>query len=228
VPDVTDRLSSWKEIAAYLGRDVRTVQRWERTQGLPVHRHHHNRLSTAYAYKSELDAWWHNRPSGNGSEDGGASDDDGSEIARNPVSPAGEPPLTSDHAGRRATRRWVAAGASLVLTAAIAVLVWQVAREGRTAEPAVSLAADDWVLVTAFDNHSGEPVFDGTLEYVLRQQLAASPTVRVASPDRVRDALQLMRRPLDTRVDVARSALVMGPFACSSPVVSTRWAAGTT
>src|SRR5262245_37030906 len=58
-----DRLSSWKEIAAYLGRDVRTVQRWERTQGLPVHRHRHSRLSTAYALKSELDAWWHNRPS---------------------------------------------------------------------------------------------------------------------------------------------------------------------
>lgn len=57
-----DRLSSWKEIAAYLGRDVRTVQRWKETQGLPVHRHRHSRLSTAYAFKSELDAWWHNQP----------------------------------------------------------------------------------------------------------------------------------------------------------------------
>ena len=32
------RLDSWKEIAAYLGRDVRTVQRWERREGLPIHR----------------------------------------------------------------------------------------------------------------------------------------------------------------------------------------------
>jgi hypothetical protein len=32
------RLDSWKEIAAYLGRSIRTVQRWEREEGLPVHR----------------------------------------------------------------------------------------------------------------------------------------------------------------------------------------------
>jgi hypothetical protein len=32
-----DFLGSWKEIAAYLGRDVRTVQRWEKKEGLPVH-----------------------------------------------------------------------------------------------------------------------------------------------------------------------------------------------
>ena len=31
-------LNSWKEIASYLGRSVRTVQRWEREFGLPVHR----------------------------------------------------------------------------------------------------------------------------------------------------------------------------------------------
>jgi hypothetical protein len=31
-----DRLDSWKEIAAHLKRDVRTVQRWEKEHGLPV------------------------------------------------------------------------------------------------------------------------------------------------------------------------------------------------
>jgi TolB-like protein/Tfp pilus assembly protein PilF len=51
------RLESWKEIAAYLGRDVRTVQRWERRDGLPVHRLHHSKLGSVYAYRSELDAW---------------------------------------------------------------------------------------------------------------------------------------------------------------------------
>ena len=34
-----DRLDSWKEIAAYLKRDVTTVQRWEKREGMPVHRH---------------------------------------------------------------------------------------------------------------------------------------------------------------------------------------------
>ena len=32
-----DRLDSWKEIAAYLNRDVTTVQRWEKREGMPVH-----------------------------------------------------------------------------------------------------------------------------------------------------------------------------------------------
>jgi TolB-like protein/thioredoxin-like negative regulator of GroEL len=52
-----DRLDSWKEIAAYLNRGVRTVRRWERDEGLPVHRHAHRVLGSVYAFKSELEAW---------------------------------------------------------------------------------------------------------------------------------------------------------------------------
>ncbi len=55
------KLVSWKEIASYLGREVRTVQRWERTEDLPVHRHEHQKKSTVYAYTSELDEWFKNR-----------------------------------------------------------------------------------------------------------------------------------------------------------------------
>lgn len=50
-------LESWKEIAAYLKRDVRTVKRWEHSEGLPVHRHLHRARSSVYAYPSELEAW---------------------------------------------------------------------------------------------------------------------------------------------------------------------------
>ena len=56
-----DFLDSWKEIAAYLEREVRTVQRWEKKEGLPVHRQIHEKLSTVYAYKSEIDAWYRER-----------------------------------------------------------------------------------------------------------------------------------------------------------------------
>jgi Tol biopolymer transport system component len=56
-----DRLDSWKEIAAYLNRSVRTVTRWEREEGLPVHRHLHSKSGSVYAYKAELDDWWKNR-----------------------------------------------------------------------------------------------------------------------------------------------------------------------
>jgi Tol biopolymer transport system component len=52
-----DKLDSWKEIAAYLKRSVRTVHRWEKDEGLPVHRHQHRMLGSVFAYKSELDAW---------------------------------------------------------------------------------------------------------------------------------------------------------------------------
>ena len=52
-----DRLESWKEIAAYLGRGVRTVRRWEAQEGLPVHRHMHRSLGSVYAFKSEIDRW---------------------------------------------------------------------------------------------------------------------------------------------------------------------------
>jgi TolB-like protein/Tfp pilus assembly protein PilF len=62
------RLDSWKAIAAYLKRDVRTVQRWERYEHLPVHRKLHGKLSSIYAYTSELDAWWGEGHSGRPSE----------------------------------------------------------------------------------------------------------------------------------------------------------------
>ena len=52
-----DRLDSWKEIAAYLNRSVRTVRRWEATEGLPVHRHMHRSQGSVYAFRSEIDAW---------------------------------------------------------------------------------------------------------------------------------------------------------------------------
>ena len=52
-----DRLDSWKQIAGYLQRGIRTVRRWEREEGLPVHRHVHRVQGTVYAYRSEIDAW---------------------------------------------------------------------------------------------------------------------------------------------------------------------------
>jgi Tol biopolymer transport system component len=56
-----DRLDSWKEIAAYLNRDVTTVQRWEKREGMPVHRHLHDKQGSVYASRAELDAWARSR-----------------------------------------------------------------------------------------------------------------------------------------------------------------------
>jgi len=52
-----ERLDSWKEIAAYLKRDERTVRRWEK-EGLPVRRKIHKKQASVFAYREEIDAWW--------------------------------------------------------------------------------------------------------------------------------------------------------------------------
>jgi tetratricopeptide (TPR) repeat protein len=56
-----DRLDSWKQIAVYLKREVRTVQLWEKNERLPVRRHWHTKLGTVYAYRSEIDKWQQGR-----------------------------------------------------------------------------------------------------------------------------------------------------------------------
>jgi hypothetical protein len=53
-----EKLDGWKEIAGYLRRTTRTVQRWERTEGLPILRHQHAKGATVYAYQQEVDQWW--------------------------------------------------------------------------------------------------------------------------------------------------------------------------
>jgi hypothetical protein len=51
------RLNSWKEIADYLERDVRTAVRWEKKKGLPIHRIPGGRRRAIFAYRGEIDAW---------------------------------------------------------------------------------------------------------------------------------------------------------------------------
>ncbi len=51
------RLNSWKEVATYLEVSVRTAQRWETLEQLPVHRHQHEKLGSIHAYRSDLDLW---------------------------------------------------------------------------------------------------------------------------------------------------------------------------
>jgi hypothetical protein len=57
-------LNSWKEIAAYLGRGVRTVQRYERELGLPVRRPRGTPRSAVLALTDELDNWLRTAPTG--------------------------------------------------------------------------------------------------------------------------------------------------------------------
>jgi len=51
------RLDSWKEIAAFFGRDERTVRRWEKERGLPAHRVPGGGRGGVFAYTEELREW---------------------------------------------------------------------------------------------------------------------------------------------------------------------------
>jgi hypothetical protein len=62
-PSSDGRLDSWKEIAAYLRRSVRSARRWEKEEGLPVRRHVHDKGDSVYAFRTELDVWRSSRGS---------------------------------------------------------------------------------------------------------------------------------------------------------------------
>ncbi len=85
-----DRLDSWKEIAVYLNRDVTTVQRWEKREGMPVHRHLHAKMGSVYASRAELDLWASRRHlrAAEESENNVASDNLPTPVPRSAISPA--------------------------------------------------------------------------------------------------------------------------------------------
>jgi CheY-like chemotaxis protein len=55
-------LNSWKEIADYVGRSERTVQRWEKYFGFPVRRPAGKRRSAVIALPSEIETWSQTAP----------------------------------------------------------------------------------------------------------------------------------------------------------------------
>lgn len=116
-PAATERLDSWKEIAAYLKRDESTVRRWEE-EGLPIHRHPHKKKSTVFAYTSELDAWWH---AGQRQLESVATTGhqllENFEIARDPQL---ERAATIEPQARPAKQRWVIAATAVLLATAMA------------------------------------------------------------------------------------------------------------
>ena len=107
-----DRLDSWKEIAAYLNRDVTTVQRWEKREGMPVCRHQHDRIGSVYASRKALDAWVRSR-------DLRAAQENGNEVPLANI-PAGPRPGMGTYLTRwRSVLALAAVGAALVVGAGL-------------------------------------------------------------------------------------------------------------
>jgi TolB-like protein/TolA-binding protein len=125
-PTDEPRLESWGEIAAYLRREVRTVQRWEKYQGLPVRRLTIGKLGSVYAYRSELDKWYRERQpqaeadtSGNGKDSEIESVDEGQPPPAPVVSP--EPENTNWSAPKHWRKtRWIIVAVACLSLAAVA------------------------------------------------------------------------------------------------------------
>lgn len=111
-------LDSWKEIAAYLKRDIRTVQRWEKREGLPVHRHVHDERGTAYAYSAEIDRWLEARRKSHG---------DDAEVTVSADAASASESLAGGNQAAHGRRRVVVALLAIAATAVLiaAVAIWR-------------------------------------------------------------------------------------------------------
>ena len=197
------RLDSWKEIAAFFGRDERTVRRWEKESALPVHRVPGAAKGRVFAYESELDLWLCT-PQAFGTTTLGLEP----QVSPAPVSPVqisqAEPEGKRWHFG--AAGMWVG---TLAVSAALAAGIWVYRKSHRfaasasalnvsrvrtknlrptTASPQDASFGPDSVAVLPFTNVRGDAssdyLSDGITESLIGN-LAHVPQLKVRSRDSV-------------------------------------------
>jgi len=148
------RLESWGEIAAYLRREIRTVQRWERKNGLPVHRLRVGKNASVFAFASEVDKWFKEREEFLRDDRDDKDEDSDSSIpiapppeitnevvAPEPVAPQvvtipEPPPVQPDTRPKPRTAQWIIAVAALLLAALV------ITRFAITGQPAASVSSE--------------------------------------------------------------------------------------
>lgn len=181
------RLDSWKEIAAYLGRDVTTVQRWEKREGMPVHRHLHDKRGSVHALSSELDAWLETRRI---------------RLERAPLEPGLEasssPAADPGRAGNSRAWLWLALACVAVLAGLAVAYVVSRGRTDRAAAPKIRSLA-----VLPLKNMSGDPgqdyLADGMTDALI-DRLAGIRDLRVIS----RTSVMQFRNPQMSVPEIAR------------------------
>ncbi|HEV3419101.1 MAG TPA: hypothetical protein VG075_02250 [Candidatus Acidoferrum sp.] len=160
VKPAEDRLDSWKEIAAYLNRDVTTVQRWEKREGMPVHRHVHDKLGSVYASRAELDAWARGRKPQGEAENGNEAP------SSNAAAPATTMGVREGLSGR--IKVAIAAAALAVVVVLTAFAIYRVTRA-----PSGESQGRLVIAVVPLENLSGDPGQDffvnGLTEEVITQ-----------------------------------------------------------
>jgi TolB-like protein/Tfp pilus assembly protein PilF len=162
------RLDSWKEIAAYLNRDVTTVQRWEKREGMPVHRHVHDKRGSVYALSTEVDAWLQGRKES---------------LDENEKGPYASAPMVAqaddDQRVSQTTRRWLALVVLLALALPAGAYFFSRRHARDAASPKIKSLA-----VLPLKNLSGDPtqeyLADGMTEALIGR-LARIQDLRVIS-----------------------------------------------
>jgi len=167
-----DLLNGWKEIASWSGKSVRSVQRWERDLGLPVHRIKTADGQSVYARRSELDAWRASLDAPNTAaldHENGADPADG--LQERDLSPGQSPPGL---AGRRSRALIAAAGLIVIAVAAAMSLI----NAGADADATGFDSAE--TRVRAFDS-SGRVVWEHDRGYpiIWAGTISAIPPIRV-------------------------------------------------
>jgi eukaryotic-like serine/threonine-protein kinase len=181
-----DRLDSWKEIAAYLNRDVTTVQRWEKREGMPVHRHLHDRMGSVSASRAELDAWTRSR-------NPAAQENGNNAPSANPTAEPLGTAISPRPRGGYHKRLIVMAGVAAILIVA-ALAAWRIL----FSRPA--LTESDVILLASFVNNTGDPIFDNSLDKALEVKLTESPFLSLFPETDVRETIRTMRQDPNQRV----------------------------
>ncbi|HET9362592.1 MAG TPA: hypothetical protein VFO58_22735 [Vicinamibacterales bacterium] len=140
--DPRDRLESWKEIASHLNRSERTVRRWEDKEGLPVHRHAHDKRGSVYAFTWELDAW---------------------RESRRQLMEAEPPELVA--AAAPGPRRWIWLGVAITLGLAAGAGVWFLSRSSSPAVRTPNPEAERLVGLANFGLNAGRTQIETGIRY---------------------------------------------------------------
>jgi TolB-like protein/tetratricopeptide (TPR) repeat protein len=159
---------------------VSTVRRWERREGLPVHRHRHHKLGSVYAFPSEIDDWWHHRRVDRFDRRDEAAAQPAAEApaAEAPgVQPAAEPPPATRRVARPALIALIVLTAGLMLIGALPFLVGAF-RAPRTTAGLASIAVLPFK--TAPGNPDAEILSDGLTDGIINS-LSAVADLKVIS-----------------------------------------------
>jgi eukaryotic-like serine/threonine-protein kinase len=197
-----DRLDSWKEIGAYLNRDVTTVQRWEKREGMPVHRHLHDRMGSVYASRAELDAWARSRApaplarANLGMAPGAEEIPADLQRLNGDTESQGLPATTNGAVSEGEPRgiRW------MVLAAVAITVVVLGSGSYLYFHKTPRLTDKDTIIIADFTNKTGDTVFDDTLRQGLSVQLEQSPFLSLVSDQRIQQTLRLMGQPVGTKL----------------------------